>query len=935
MIKKSLLLITLIALTGQVLAQKFSIKGRVLDTLSSPMPSSTVMLLSAKDSVLVNFGVTDLQGNFEIKNVNAGEYQLKVTFMGFASFTKIINTAGQNSVIDAGILKLQPKSTQLDEVVIKGEAAPVTVKRDTIEFNASSFKVKPNANVEDLLKKLPGVEVETDGTVLAQGEQVQRVTVDGKEFFGRDPKLATRNLPADAVDKVQVYDRKSEQAQFTGIDDGVREKSINLELKEDKRNGAFGNLSAGGGTEDRFQFKANINRFTKGQQMSILGMGNNINEQGFSIGDYMNFSGGSQQMASGGGIRIQAGGGNSSGIPLNFGGRQNGIMTNYAGGINFNKTLSKNTEISSSYFYNRLDQNLVTDLTRINYLPQGSYTYNERNKTNSINDNHRVNFMIDHKIDSANSLRFEANVSYTEAEQITDSESETLTSSSTIQNDNTRYSQSRGNTATLNSNLLYRHRFEKKGRSISSNFTFGLGLTDSNGFLQSTNNFYTSIPESNDILQNNTTDNTNLSYGATLSYTEPLGGRKYLELNYSLRTNQNDVNRQVFDEETGQPILNPALSSVYNSNYIYSRPGVNFRMNKDKYNITLGASYQMTNLKGYLELLNTEIDRSFENLLPVLHFNYDFSSYRHFNFDYETSMSEPTIQQLQPVIDNSDPLNLYMGNPDLAPSYAQRVTLNYTLFDPTRFFSFFARVNGNYTTNAITNSQTVNQDLVRLTMPVNVDYTYNVRANLNASIPVNKIKSRFSLGPTASLGRNINVLNLEENEIQNRSLGGNLRYNFTYKEILIIDLSGNWSHQLTDYEFDTQNDQVIFNQTYTSELNLNFLKNYSFNGMYEYLIYSSTTNDFNQTIPMLNLSLSRFVMKNKAGEIRVGVNNLLDQSLSVTQTASANFLQQETTNNLGRYLMVSFTYALNKHLNPMGGMGNRRGGGGGMRIIRQ
>ncbi|NJN42631.1 MAG: TonB-dependent receptor [Flammeovirgaceae bacterium] len=930
--RKVLVLLLFIGVTGNALAQKFSVKGQVTDTLSSPMPSSTVMLLSAKDSVLVNFGVTDLQGNFEIKNVNAGDYLLKVTFMGFATYTKKVNASGTSSVIEVGQLQMLPKTTELDEVIVQGERAPVTVKRDTIEFNAGSFKVKPNANVEDLLKKLPGVEVETDGTVRAQGEQVQRVTVDGKEFFGRDPKLATRNLPADAVDKVQVYDRKSDQAQFTGIEDGVREKSINLELKEDKRHGAFGNVGAGVGTEDRFQFKGSLNKFAKGQQVSVLAMGNNINEQGFSISDYMNFSGGSQQMMSGGGIRIQAGGDNSSGIPLNFGGRQNGVMTNYGAGINFNKNLSKNTEINSSYFYNRLDLNLIKDLTRINYLPQGSYTYNESSQQNSVNDNHRVNLMIDHKIDSANSLRFNANVSYTDAEQQLDGQSETLTSADSVQSDNVRTTYNQGATSNLTSNLLYRHRFEKKGRSFSTNLTLGLGLTDSDGNLESTNNFYGSTPESNSLLQTNVTDNSNLSYGFTLSYTEPLGGRKYLEANYSWRTNQNDVDRQVFDEETGQPVLDTLLSSIYNSNYTLSRPGINFRMNRDKFNLTVGASYQMTNLKGNIELLNTEIDRSFENILPTAYFNYDFSTYRHLRFEYETSMGEPTIQQLQPVVDNSDPLNLYVGNPDLAPSYTHRMSLNYTTFNPTQFFSLFAFVNGNYTKNAITNSQTVNSDLVRLTIPVNVDYTYNLRANISASVPVSKWKSRFSIGPTGSVGRNINILNLEENEIQNRSLGGNLRYNFTHKEILIIDLSGNWSNQKTDYEFDTQADQVIFNQTYTSELNLNFLKNYSLNGIFEYLIYTSTTNDYYQAIPLLNLSLSRFVMKNKAGEIKLGVNNLLDQSLSVTQSSSANYLQQETTNNLGRYYMVSFTYAINKHLNPMGGMGNRRGG---MRMIRQ
>jgi hypothetical protein len=235
---RGLLMLVLCGVVMPGWAQKFIVTGQVLDTLKQGVPSATVMLLQAKDSSLVNFAATDTRGVFEMRNVNKGSYQVKVTFVGMTPIVRSITT-GTESTIDVGRLMLEPLNKQLDDLVIVGEKAPVTVKRDTIEFNATSFKTKANANVEDLLKKLPGVEVDTDGTVKAQGEQVQRVTVDGREFFGRDPKLATRNLPADAVDKVQVFDKKSDQAVFTGIDDGQREKTINLELKEEKRLGAY------------------------------------------------------------------------------------------------------------------------------------------------------------------------------------------------------------------------------------------------------------------------------------------------------------------------------------------------------------------------------------------------------------------------------------------------------------------------------------------------------------------------------------------------------------------------------------------------------------------------------------------------------------------------------------------------------------------------
>lgn len=929
---KKVLLLLLMASGLAAQAQKSGITGQVLDSLSGPLPSATVMLLNPKDSSLVNFGVSDARGVFEMKNISKGEYQLKITFVGFAPFSHAVSVTGNVTTVDVGKLKLMPMSRQLDELVIQGDKAPVNVKRDTIEFNAGSFKTKANANVEDLLKKLPGVEVETDGTIRAQGEQVQRVTVDGREFFGRDPKLATRNLPADAVDKVQVFDKKSDQAVFSGIEDGQRDKTINLELKAEKRHGAFGNIMGGIGTDGRYQAKANVNRFEKKQQLSFLGMGNNVNEQGFSIDDFMNFTGGSQQMMAGGGrMTVQLGGDNSSGVPLNFGGRQNGIMTNYAGGVNFNRDFTPKAQMNSSYFYNRLEQDINRSLDRINYLPNGQYEYTEDSRQNNTNDNHRVNLTFDQKLDSSNSIKSTNSFNYAAGEMNAQTHGKTMTVDNTLQNESNRLNYNAQTAMSLNSTLLFRHRFAKKGRTFSTNLALVLSQTNSRGNLQSTNDFYTGAPEKQEITQNNTQDTDNQSYGATFSYTEPLGGRKYLEANYNIRTNQNEVDREVFDVKNGQEIINAQLTNKYNSNYLYNRPGLNFRMNRPKYNLSVGASWQNTRLKGNLILKDVVIDRTFENLLPVAHFNYDFSNLSHFRFDYETSMQEPTIQQLQPVVDNSDPLNLSVGNPNLKPAYTHRLNANFITFDPAKFISFFGFISAAYTANAITYSQTVNQDLVRLTMPVNTRDNQNISANLSLGFPVKKIKSRFNVGPTGTIAHSINVLNGQDNPMSQQTFGGTARYNYTYKELVTLDLSANLSHQQTNYEFNAAQNQAYFNKTYSAELNVKVLKNYQLNSSYNYYVYNSETTDFHQNIPLLNIWLSRFLLKNNTGELKVGVNNVLDQSMSVSQTANANYLQQETTNNLGRYFMVSFTYALNKQLNPMGG----HGPGGRMMMIRQ
>ncbi|MDH4058923.1 MAG: carboxypeptidase-like regulatory domain-containing protein, partial [Cyclobacteriaceae bacterium] len=429
------LLFCFLIISQVAVAQRMVVKGQMLGPDEKPLQSATVILLNPADSSLVNFGATNNTGNFEIKNVKHGEYLLKVTFVGNKTFSFTISPAPDQTVVDIGIGKMEEANTELDEVVVMAEKAPVQIKGDTIEFNAASFKTKQNDNVEELLKKLPGVEVENDGSIKAQGEQVRRVTVDGREFFGRDPKLATRNLPADAVDKVQVFDKKSDQAEFTGIDDGQRDKTINLELKEEKRNGVFGNVMGGVGTDERLAGKASLNRFKKGQQLSFIGMGNNVNEQGFSIDDYLNYSGGLNS-SGGGGIRIQIGGDNSNSIPLNVGGRQNGLMTNYAAGLNFSDVFNKKTELTSSYFFNHIDHNLDKTTDRISYYPdRPDLYYNENSSQQNSNSSHRLNLILDHRIDSVNSIKLTLNFSYNDMEVDSQSEGINFLEDGTIQNE--------------------------------------------------------------------------------------------------------------------------------------------------------------------------------------------------------------------------------------------------------------------------------------------------------------------------------------------------------------------------------------------------------------------------------------------------------------------------------------------------------------------
>lgn len=926
-------LLYLFLFTSQVaLAQKITITGQLKDTTNVALPSATVLLLNPRDSSLLNFGLTNQQGMFEIKNVARQEYLFKVTFVGYGPLMKKVTPSPDQSVVDLGILQMQPAIKQLGEITVEAERAPVTIKKDTIEFNAGSFKTKENALVEDLLKKLPGVEVDNDGTIRAQGEQVQRVTIDGKNFFGSDPKVATRNLPADAIDKVQIYNKKSDQAVFSGVDDGQREKTINLELKEEKRNGAFGSLQGGYGTDDRYQLRANLNRFRKGQQFSLLGMANNVNEQGFGIDDYLNFTGSGNQRMGGGPVRFNVSSDNTNGVPLNFSGRTTGLMNTYAGGANFNNEFSKKTELNASYFYNQLDHNLMQTTERINYRPTGDLQFNEVSRQHNTNYNHRINTMLDHKIDSMNSLKWTNAITYNETDANETSNSENLGVDGSLENENQRTTASSGTSLNVSSTLLWRHRFAKKGRTFSATLQGGINNSDRDGTQDAVTHYYTGEQKTVDLLQTNTQTTDNLSYSGTFSYTEPLGNRKYLEANYSFRQNLNKVDRDVYDINNGEPAFNASLSNQYSSDYQYHRGGINFRLNRENYSLTVGSSLQQTSLEGELKLLNSTISKSYQNVLPVARFNYDFAMTKHLEASYETSVQEPTIQQLQPVVDNSDPLNLSVGNPSLRPAYNQNWRLNFTTFNPITFISFFSFLDATYTRNAITTAQNFTEQQERISMPVNVSSNTKLSANATFGFPVQKLGSRFSISANATQQRGANVVDETESNIVQNVIGGRLRYDFHYKEIFDLSLGANISRQSTDYEFDEQADQLYFNKTYTAETNLSFLKNYQFSSSLEYLVYQSKTNDYEQSIPFWNMSISRFLLKARSGELRFSVNNILDKRVGISQTADINYFQRQTSNSLGRYFMVSFIYALNKQLNPMG---MRRGGPGVIRMMRQ
>ena len=919
----TLLVFSLICLANSVQAQRFNIKGMVADTAKKPLESATVLLMSIKDSSLVSFARTKEKGDFEIKNVVQGQYFLKITFVGYKNYSQLLPQLEGLDVMNLGIIKLLAISKELDEVQIKGERTPIAIKGDTIEYNAGSFKTRPNAVVEDLLKKLPGIEVDRDGTIKAMGQKVQKITVDGKTFFGNDPKMATKNLPADAVDKVQLFDRKSDQSQFTGIDDGSSQKSINLSLKEDRKKGFFGKIEGGyGGANSRYKGNTNINRFNKGNQLSFISTANNVNEQGFSIGDYLNFSGALSQMMAGGGGRMALNFGGEDEIPFNTGQRQNGYLTSWGSGLNANQTLSKKSEVNGSYFFNHLDTDMERNTERQSFLSGRNFSTQSLSLANNQNDSHRFNLTLDQKIDSANSFKLTTNLAFIQNGSSSTGQSNSKTDLGLLQNDGSRFNRATGNTNTVGGSLLFRHKFDKKGRTFSSNLVYGSNLEDKNGNLGAVNGFYNTAGQllrRDTINQRNLQVNNRLNFGATLSYTEPLGKRKYLEINYIFKETDGNVNREVYDLKGDVERINANLSNKFDTKFIINRPGFNFKYTKKSTNLSMGLAYQRSDLSGNIINRNLSIDRTFENILPNIKFNQKINQSNNLSINYDTDIQEPTIYQLAPIIDNADPLNITVGNPELRPEYNHRVSANYMSFNSFNFTNLFLNATLTQTTNKISNALTVDNFLARTYKPINFGNSTNLTISANYGIRLGRIKSNLNLGLSTGLSKGQALVNDQSNQTTQNSLKGDLSWAYNPSDVWSMTVSSDWRLTQTKYSINSNQNQQFFNSIYTAEVNFTPTKKLNFGSELNYFVYQNQ-NRPTQSFPIWNMSVSTYGLKNDRAEFKFSIVDVLNRNVGINFNADANYTQTERIKSLGRYFLVSMVYSLKGGLKNQGGI---------------
>lgn len=925
---RKFLVIGLLVAFMKTTAQTVTLKGKLLDETKQPAIGASVLLLNPGDSVMVKGTVTDIDGTYILNAEPQRTYILKILSLGYKD--QFRNLEVGNDSINVGTISLSQNSTILKEVLVEGKAPLATQNGDTTSFNSSAYKVNKDASAEDLVGKMPGVTV-TDGKVQAQGEDVKQVLVDGKPFFGDDAAAVLKNLPAEVIDKVQVFDKKSDQALLTGFEDGNTAKTINIVTKPQFRNGVFGKVYAGYGYEDKYTGGFTTNIFKGNRRISILGQSNNINQQNFSSEDLVGVMSGS----SGGGRGGRGGGRGGQGGPPSNGAdnfqvnNQNGINTTSLFGLNYSDKWGKKTDVTGSYFFNWTQNNSVSSLLQQYIL--GSNTgliYNESNVSKSNNYNNRINFKLETKLDSQNTITIQPRLSFQNNDGRKSLSGQNTRSDALLSTtDNNSSSDQMGYNISVP--LLYRHAFAKKGRTFSINATPTLTKNQGENSLYTINNFYgdtltgDTIDQRSDILRNGASINGNVSY------TEPINKNNFLLVNYSGNYTDNYSSKRTNNRDyvTDQYSLEDSLlTNVFKNNYQSQSAGLGYRFQKEKFNFAVNGAYQWAQLTKYQEVpTNYMLSKTFESVLPSAQLQYKFSAKKNLRLNYRTSNNAPSIDQLQDVINNSNSLQLSTGNPDLKQDFQQNLNIRYSGVNTDKATSFFALISGNYSDNYIGNSTLIaNQDTTvyndiflqkgsQIIRPVNLNGYYSLRSFLNYTFPISKLKTNLSVNVSGNYTNIPGLINTNINYAKTATgaLGLVLSSNISEKFDFTISSNSSYSNILNTLQ--TTSNTTYFNQNSKLKITANPYKGLILQSEYTNTYYSGLTSAFNQSISLWNAAIGYKFLKNRQAEIRLTVYDILNQNNSVSRTNTDSYIQDSQTNVLNRYYLVTFTYNFKKY----------------------
>ena len=907
-------------------APEFDVSGTVVDTAGVGLANAMVVALSREDSVLVKYSLTNGDGHFSIANLPAAEYILQVTLLGYQAVRRDFDVAGAD--FDAGQVTMEVLAVEVEELVVSIEHVPFINRRDTLSYNVAAFQTPPNATVEDLLRRLPGIEVAADGSIKAQGEDVQNVLVDGKEFFGRDPTIATRNLPADAVRQVDVYDKQSDMAEFTGIPDGDDERTVDLRLKEEARVGYFGRTSGGFGSDinnqarlggsaandARYDGALNLNRFSPTAQYAVILNANNVGNAGFSsaglgemvVGNLMMFGGGAvlPGMLGGGG-----------------GGGGGGFTESMSGGVNASHEFGNGNWLRSSYFYNEMDN--VRNSTVQQQALFGSdisSVLDQSSNSESTSGGHRLNLNGQLALSPGHQLRLRVNANLRSSLTSQFTAQETHNAAGGMLNAAVTDYFTDGDDLGGDAQLTWRKRLDESGRSVVAEFRSGISDYDYGGELSSQVSGLRGGPgESGGVqetLQEQNRVGREWNNRARLSLTQPLGEGHSLEVFGQRNSTSEDRDNPVYDIVNGTRTFNEARSTGFERAYTYYLAGARFSRIGDRYWISTGLRVQRSNLDGAISDRDERIENGYTHVLANVDLKTEAKEGHNLSVGYSTSSREPSLTQLQPFVNNTDPLNIYTGNPNLEPEYTHNLKADYRFFDQFSFVNFFTFGGLTYTDNTIAQSRFYDDRGVQTRSPINTDGSWSASVGANFGTPVRRLGVDMDLEYRVTYSEGTELVNLVAND--NRSTINTVQLSVNNRVKDRFDVRGGASFSFNDarYSLNRELDRSYVNSRYFANGTLYAPGAWTVRSTFSYQVYDrdlygSGQSRFGQpeNIARWDASVMRGLFNNRV-EIELRAFDLLNQNQGVTISNRANFIQESRTESLGQFFMLQASYRL-------------------------
>ena len=903
------LVFAFLTISSQVFSQEvLQTNGKLVDSVGNPVARASLRIFveGGKDTLKT---ASNNVGFFLVKGIASRKFTVLITSIGFGLEKRVYSIPDGEQSLSIGEIKLLPAYSSLQEIIVS--VPPIIVKEDTVEYKADSFRLKPNAMVEDLLKKMPGIEVDKNGNITAQGKTVSKVRVNGKDFFSGDPKTATRELSADMIDKVQVIDDYGDLANASGIKDGEPDKIINLQLKKDRNRGFFGRSTVGAGNNDRYQGTANMNFFNNNTQFSVFGGANNTNSSTFNFDGNNSGGNGGGGGFGGRGIQVNVGGNNQSGI-----GGEEGLRTTQSLGANFrNDFKEKKGSIYGNYSFSNRSTDIIRDVASQNFFQNSTFLNHQATSSLNESQNHRVSVNLEWNIDSFNYIKFVPELNTRKSNNFSSSDFDFYRDLTVLTSKGYNRDTSLSSSPNFNGNLIFNHKFRKRGRNLSVNISGGYNTTDGESDkLNLTNNV---LPFSNFILlkqfvnTNNQGDNFNMRF----NYSEPIMKDRFVDFIYSYGQSFSSNDRSTYlIDSLGIKSFSNQLSNAFETDFLNQRIGANIRTVKKKYNYSIGVSAQPVSQKGYSlsrDSAYTPIVR--QNFFPTARLAYNFTRTKNINFNYFANAVLPTFTQLQPVKDVSNPQYQTLGNPLLKPSQNHFFSLFYNNLNFTSGKTFFAGANYNFIQNQIVNNTSrIGAGGSQLTTYDNVNGYYNVTGFYNFSKPWNNRTYVLSVNGSVNLNHNVSLIDNVQNVGKNLLLAQGGKFEFNWKDWLEIDLGGRYGLNRVRYTLPGQQNVDYGSWIISSNSRVDIPKGWVFRYDLEYIINRGLSNTVNQNIALLNATLEKTLFKKKNGIFRISGFDIFKQNKSIARTINGNNIVDTRVNRLTRYFMLSFIYRINK-----------------------